>query len=70
MSHLIHLDHTQSIFTILLFDPASTVRLAVSNLLITILDGSKQFLSVAIERLDFTLVQHSNLRMSQKLTIF
>ncbi|KAM3582483.1 hypothetical protein VKS41_005129 [Umbelopsis sp. WA50703] len=50
MSHLIHLDHTQSIFTILLFDPASTVRLAVSNLLITILDGSKQFLSVAIER--------------------
>ncbi|KAI9263033.1 hypothetical protein BY458DRAFT_534417 [Sporodiniella umbellata] len=41
-----------SLFTILLFDPTITVRIAVCNTLIAMLEGSKQYLSLAIERYD------------------
>ncbi|KAI9247653.1 hypothetical protein BDA99DRAFT_548970 [Phascolomyces articulosus] len=40
-----------SLFTLLLYDPTLTVRTAVCNTLIAMLDGSKQYLSVASERL-------------------
>ncbi|KAF1798935.1 hypothetical protein FB192DRAFT_1424061 [Mucor lusitanicus] len=39
-----------SLFTILLYDPMVTVRTAVCNTLVSILDGSKQYLSIAQER--------------------
>ncbi|CDH49671.1 heat repeat-containing protein 6 [Lichtheimia corymbifera JMRC:FSU:9682] len=39
-----------SLFTILLYDPMITVRTAVCNALIAMLDGSKQYLGVASER--------------------
>ncbi|KAI9242981.1 hypothetical protein EDC94DRAFT_638162 [Helicostylum pulchrum] len=39
-----------SLFTILLYDPMVTVRAAVCSTLISILDGSKQYLSLALER--------------------
>ncbi|KAI9497177.1 hypothetical protein BDB00DRAFT_881731 [Zychaea mexicana] len=39
-----------SLFTLLLYDPTVTVRTAVCNTLIAMLDGSKQYLSVASER--------------------
>lgn len=39
-----------SLFTILLYDPMVTVRTAVCNALIAMLDGSKQYLGVASER--------------------
>ena len=39
-----------SLCTILLYDPTATVRAAVCNTLIAMLDGSKQYLSVASER--------------------
>ncbi|KAG1453298.1 hypothetical protein G6F55_008215 [Rhizopus delemar] len=38
-----------SLFTILLYDPMTTVRVAVCNTLIAMLEGSKQYLSLAIE---------------------
>ncbi|EPB90414.1 hypothetical protein HMPREF1544_02780 [Mucor circinelloides 1006PhL] len=38
-----------SLFTILLYDPMVTVRTAVCNTLVSILDGSKQYLSIAQE---------------------
>ncbi|KAH8552224.1 hypothetical protein BGW37DRAFT_302964 [Umbelopsis sp. PMI_123] len=49
-SYLLHVEHSQSLFTILLFDPTPTLRLAVSNVLMGMLDGSKQYLSVAVAR--------------------
>lgn len=39
-----------SLFTILLYDPMVTVRAAVCSTLIAMLDGSKQYLSLALER--------------------
>ncbi|KAI8144021.1 hypothetical protein BJV82DRAFT_74471 [Fennellomyces sp. T-0311] len=39
-----------SLFTLLLYDPTVTVRTAVCNTLMAMLDGSKQYLSVASER--------------------
>lgn len=39
-----------SLFTILLYDPMQNVRAAVCNTLMSILDGSKQYLSLAQER--------------------
>ncbi|CAO3627309.1 unnamed protein product [Mucor fragilis] len=38
-----------SLFTILLYDPMVTVRTAACNTLVSILDGSKQYLSIAQE---------------------
>ncbi|CAO3699713.1 unnamed protein product [Rhizopus stolonifer] len=38
-----------SLFTILLYDPVTTVRIAVCNTLIAMLEGSRQYLSLAIE---------------------
>ncbi|KAI7896773.1 uncharacterized protein EV154DRAFT_173472 [Mucor mucedo] len=38
-----------SLFTILLYDPTVTVRAAVCSTLIAMLDGSKQYLSLALE---------------------
>ncbi|KAI9310897.1 hypothetical protein BX666DRAFT_1868726, partial [Dichotomocladium elegans] len=39
-----------SLFTLLLYDPMSTVRTAVCNTLIALLEGSHQYLGVASER--------------------
>ncbi|CEG82256.1 hypothetical protein RMATCC62417_16357 [Rhizopus microsporus] len=39
-----------SLFTILLYDPVMSVRIAVCNALIAMLNGSKQYLSLAIEK--------------------
>ncbi|KAI8640595.1 hypothetical protein BD408DRAFT_452571 [Parasitella parasitica] len=39
-----------SLFTILLYDPMVTVRTAVCNTLVSMLDGSKKYLSLAQER--------------------
>jgi hypothetical protein len=49
-SHLLYVEHAHSLFTILLFDPTPNVRMAVSNVLMGMLDGSKQYLSVAVAR--------------------
>lgn len=38
-----------SLFTVLLYDPFVTVRAAVCNTIISMLDGSKQYLSLALE---------------------
>ncbi|KAF7722562.1 HEAT repeat-containing protein 6 [Apophysomyces ossiformis] len=39
-----------SLFTILLYDPTASVRSAVCNTLVAMLDGSKQYLSIASDR--------------------
>ncbi|KAL1927140.1 hypothetical protein VTP01DRAFT_5103 [Rhizomucor pusillus] len=43
-------NQSSSLFTILLYDPMTTVRIAVCNTLISMLDASKQYLSVASDR--------------------
>ncbi|RUS23174.1 armadillo-type protein [Endogone sp. FLAS-F59071] len=49
-SPTIHTPQPPSLFTILARDPAYTVRVAACNALMAILDGAKQYLSVAAER--------------------
>ncbi|RUP45427.1 hypothetical protein BC936DRAFT_148199 [Jimgerdemannia flammicorona] len=49
-SPTIHTPQPPSLFTVLARDPAHTVRAAACNALVAILDGAKQYLSVAAER--------------------
>ena len=47
-------DRPASLFTILSSDPTDNVRIAACNTLVTILDGSKPYLSVAADRYELT----------------